>query len=189
MRIFIAVFMSVYGLSVTAQTGTTAPVASKPAAINWLSYTDAVSGIGVKYPDTWRLKTTNPKAPIVLHAPAGGVGDSFSDNINYIIRDLPTAQKVTLADIAMSVRNGLTNVVDDFKLDYEKNLQWVGVNAIEFSYSGTSKGGNAGIKVKLLQRIALVKDKMLIATYTTEDNETDVNRSTALQILNKSSYK
>jgi hypothetical protein len=189
MRIIIVVFMAVFSLSITAQNTPQAPSTSQPATSKWLSYTDASSGIGVKYPATWKLKTTNPKAPIVLHAPAGGGDDSFSENINYITRDLPPAQKVTLDDIAMSVSNGLTNVVDDFKLEYQKKLQWADVKAIEFSYSGISKGANAGLKVKLLQRMALVKGKLLIATYTAEDSETDLHKAVALQILNKTTFK
>jgi hypothetical protein len=161
------------------------PVApAKPAAAQWLGHTDSATGISVKYPATWRLKTTNPKSPIVLHAPADGEGDGFSENINYIVRDLPPGQKVTLADIAVSVRNGLTNMVDDFKLEYEKNLSWLGTKAIEFSHTGTSKGANAGLKVKLLQRIALVKNKMYLATYSAEDGKADPSRAAAIQIIN-----
>jgi PsbP-like protein len=188
MRPILFVLLVIVQLSVAAQTTTTKPVANAATA-TWLSYTDATTGITVKYPSTWRLKTTNPKTPIVLHAPSEGDTDDFSENINYIVRDLPPNQKVTLADISTSVRNGLTNVVDDFNLEYEKNLQWLGVKAVEFSYTGTSKGENAGFQIKLLQRIALVKGKMVLATYSAQDGKEDPSRADAIKIIGLTTLK
>lgn len=190
MRTFILALLAIVQLSVAAQTTTTKTKPTTNAATaTWLSHTDATTGITVKYPPTWRLKTTNPKSPIVLHAPSEGEEDNFSENINYIVRDLPPGQKVTLADISTSVRNGLTNVVDDFKLEYEKNLQWLGVKAVEFSYTGTSKGENAGFQIKLLQRIALVKGKMVLATYSAQDGKEDPSRADAIKIIGLTTLK
>lgn len=190
MRPILFVLLVIVQLSVAAQTTTTkTKPATNAATTNWLSHTDATTGITVKYPSTWRLKTTNPKTPIVLHAPSEGDSDDFSENINYIVRDLPPNQKVMLADISTSVRNGLTNVVDDFKLEYEKNLQWLGVKAVEFSYTGTSKGENAGFQIKLLQRIALVKGKMVLATYSAQDGKEDPSRADAIKIINLTTLK
>lgn len=188
MRTIILALLAIVQLSVAAQTSNTKPAASAATA-NWLRYTDTATGITVKYPPTWNLKTTNPKSPIVLHAPTEGEGDTFSENINYIARNLPKGQKITLDDITASVRSGLANVVNDFELLYEKNLQWLGVKAVEFGYTGVSKGDNAGIKVSLLQRIALVKGKMILATYSAEDGKTDVSRATAVQIINLTTLK
>lgn len=190
MRTIILALLAIVQLSVAAQTTTTKTKPTTNAATaTWLSHTDATTGITVKYPPTWRLKTTNSKAPIVLHAPSEGEEDNFSENINYIARDLPPGQKVTLADISTSVRNGLTNVVDDFKLEYEKNLQWLGVKAVEFSYTGTSKGENAGFQIKLLQRIALVKGKMVLATYSAQDGKEDPSRADAIKIIGLTTLK
>lgn len=190
MRSILFLLLVILQLSVAAQTTTTKiKPAANAATATWLSHTDATTGITVKYPSTWRLKTTNPKTPIVLHAPSEGEGDDFSENINYIARDLPPGQKVTLADISTSVRNGLTNVVDDFNLEYEKNLQWLGVKAVEFSYTGVSKGENAGFQIKLLQRIALVKGKMVLATYSAEDGKEDPGRADAIKIINLTTLK
>jgi hypothetical protein len=185
MRTIILALFAITCFSVAAQ-----PVAqTKPATGNWLGHTDPASGISVKYPATWRLKTTNPKSPVVLHAPSEGEDDTFSENINYIIKELPKGQKITLNDLAISIRNSLPNIVDDFVLDYEKKLQWAGVQAVEFSYTGTSKGENAGVQVKLLQRIALIKGKMLLATYSAQDGKDDPSRTEAIKIINLTTLK
>ncbi len=174
-------------------TFTIAQTTSKPKPDNttqsWLSYTDTATGISVKYPPTWRLKTTNPKSPIVLHSPSNGEDDAFSENINFIVRPLPQGQNVLLADIATTIRNSLTNVVDDFNLESEKKVQWMGTNAIEFIYTGISKGANAGEKVRLLQRCTLLKGYLYLSTYTALNSMLDVNEADAVKIINRTSLK
>jgi hypothetical protein len=185
MRTIILALLAISCFSVAAQPVTQ----TKTATSNWLAYTDPATGISVKYPPTWRLKTTNPKAPVVLHAPTEGEDDTFSENINYIVKELPAGQKITLNELATSIKSNLANVVDDFVLDYEKKMQWAGVQAVEYSYSGTSKGANAGVQVKLLQRVALIKGNMLLATYSAQDGKTDPSRAEAIQIINLTTLK
>ncbi|MBP6430655.1 MAG: hypothetical protein KA319_02725 [Ferruginibacter sp.] len=151
---------------------------------NWLSYTDTTIRISVKYPPEWTLKTTNPKSPIVLKAPLENDEDDFAENINYVVKPLPQGQKVLLSDISKAIKNNIPNVVDEFKLGYEKKLQWMGGEAIEFFYSGVSKGDNAGVKIKLLQRIAIIKGNMYLATYSAENGKVDVSNADAIKIIN-----
>jgi hypothetical protein len=182
MRTTLVLIGLLIGLWATAQT---APPPAKAPQTQWLNYSDSASRLNVWYPATWRLKTTNPKSPIVLHAPSDGEDDTFSENINYVVRELPKGQPVALTDVATAVRSGLSNVVDDFTLEYEKNGKWLGVASVEFAYTGTSKGDNGGVKVRIVQRIALVGGKMILATYTAEGGKTDPRRAQALNIIDR----
>lgn len=155
----------------------------------WFSYTDTVSGLSVKYPPSWRLKTNNPKAPIVLHAPSEGDDDRFSENINYIVRKLPAGQPINVQDIATSITNNLNNQIDEFVLLSEKNLTWFGSPAIEVLYTGTSKGEKAGVKVKILQRIAITKGYMVLATYTAQKGKPDVSFDDAVKIIDQTTFE
>lgn len=170
-----------------AQT-TTKPKADN-ATQNWLSYTDSTTGTSVKYPPGWTLKTTNPKSPIVLKAPLENDEDGFAENINYVIRPIPQGQNVLLSDISKAIKSSLPNTVDDFKLEYEKKLQWMGAEALEFAYSGLSKGQNAGLKIKMLQRLTALNGNLYLATYSAENKKDDISKADAMSIINFTSLK
>jgi PsbP-like protein len=174
-------------------TSTIAQTTTKSKADNttqsWLSYKDSATGIVVKYPSNWTLKTTNPKSPIVLKAPLENDEDVFAENINYVIRPISQGQKVLLSDISKAIKSSIPNAVDEFKLDYEKKLQWMGTEALEFAYSGISKGENAGVKVKMLQRLTILKGNLYLATYSAENKKDDVSRADAMKIINVTTLK
>lgn len=172
---------------------TIAQTITKPKADNatqpWLSYTDSTTGISVKYPPEWTLKTTNLKSPIVLKAPLENDKDVFAENINYVIRPIPQGQKVLLSDVSNAIKSSLPKAVDDFKLEYEKKLNWMGAEALEFSYTGISKGDNAGVKVRLLQRLTILNGNLFLATYSAENGKSDISRADAIKIINLTTLK
>ncbi len=177
-KLFLFALILSIGSSTIAQT-------TNNATQGWLSYTDSTTGISVNYPSNWTLKTTNPKSPIVLKAPLENADDIFAENINYVVRVLPQGSKVLLTDFSSAI----TKTVDDFKLEYEKKVQWMGAEALEYEYSGIPKGDKTGLKIKLLQRITIVNSNMYLATYTAENGKVDMNKTTAIKIINLTTLK
>jgi hypothetical protein len=188
MRLLI-IFAAILFISAPTIAQTTTKPKADNATQNWLSYTDSTTNISVKYPPEWTLKTTNPKSPIVLKAPLENDEDAFAENINYVIRPIPQGQKVLLSDISKAIKSTISTAVDEFKFEYEKKLQWMGAEALEFSYSGISKGENGGIKIKMLQRLAVLNGNLYLATYSAENGKVDVSKTDALKIINLTTVK
>jgi hypothetical protein len=158
------------------------PAAAKPVTQEWLSHTDAVHNITVKYPGDWILKTTNEKAVFVVTAPVESDEDLFRENINVIVRELPKGgEGVKMQDIADAVESKIPTAVDNFVLNYSKTIKWLGTDAKEVSYSGNSKSG--GMAISFVQRIAINKGRLVLATYTGEGGRTDKYKETALKII------
>lgn len=161
----------------------------KPAGttVNWLSYTEEKSQVSVQYPDTWSLKTTNPKSSIVLYAPADGDDDKFSENINAVIRELPAGSStVPLKDIMESVQQKLAATFENFDLKYSKTVTWNGEEAGELSFSGTKKTDNdKTANVAMTQRMIITNGKLIVFTYTADGTKEDVHKTLAMQIFEK----
>jgi hypothetical protein len=156
--------------------------ASKPVVQQWLSYTDATNNITVKYPASWTLKTTNEKALFMVTAPVENDNDLFNENINVIVRELPDGGKgVKMQDIADAVESKIPTAVDNFVLNYSKTIKWLGVDAREVSYGGNTKSG--GMAIAFIQRIAINKGRLVLATYTGEGGRIDVYKDVALKII------
>lgn len=189
MRHFIiCVLLAFTGFATIAQPNTNKPT-RLPAAGDWLSYTDTASGLSVKYPAGWRLKTTNPRAPIVLHAPTEGDNDTFSENLNYMINPISSSQQINVQAISGSLKSDLSNQIHNFALLEEKKLTWLGYPAIELSYTGASDATSTATKVKILQRVVATKTRLIIATYTAEGGKTDVSFDDAVKIINQTTFK
>jgi hypothetical protein len=157
--------------------------ASKPVAQEWLSHTDDEEDITVKYPSNWELKTSNEKATFILTSPDENDNDQFKENINVIVRELPNGGVgVKMKDIVDAVESKIPTAVDNFVLNYSKTIKWLGVDAREVSYSGNSKSG--GMAVAFIQRIAISKGRLVLATYTYAGGKADVYKATALQVIN-----
>ncbi|MBL0147133.1 MAG: hypothetical protein IPP48_16915 [Chitinophagaceae bacterium] len=142
--------------------------------------------LSVKCPPEWTIKTTNPKTRVVLLSPLDGDMDKFSENINFIVKEMPSAQEISLKDITAAISKNVTSQLDNFKLLYSKKIKWNNSDASEISYSGKSK--EEQLPILFIQRIALSKNKLVIATYTAENAGKDKFLSTAKQVLNSASW-
>jgi hypothetical protein len=148
----------------------------------WVSFTDSATNINVKYPETWVLKTTNPKVLFMLTSPAEGDGDKFRENLNVIVKNLPNGGLgITLAQIADAVQAQIPTAVDNFVLYYSKIVKWNGDDAREVNYGGNNKSD--GTAVNFIQRIGINRGRLVVTTYTYEGGKKDIYNATAVKII------
>jgi hypothetical protein len=165
----------------TVCTGFTQTVA-KPVVQEWLFHTDTANNVTVKYPANWTLKVTNKTAVFMLTSPNENDKDNFRENINVIVKELPNGgEGVQMQDIVTAVESKIPTAVDNFKLYYSKTIKWLGTDAREVSYGGNNKTG--GLAINFIQRIAMNKGRLVLATYTSEGGREDVFKESALKII------
>ncbi|MBK7434749.1 MAG: hypothetical protein IPI66_13220 [Chitinophagaceae bacterium] len=158
-----------------------------PRFQEWLKHTDDTTQITVSYPDTWKLKTSNEKTLFILTAPLENEQDDFNENMNMIVRKLPPgSENVTLADLGNSVESKTATLLDDYKLEYSKELQWNEGDAKEVSYTGKSK--TTGKNLHFIQRITINQGRLILITYTAQGGREDIYLSTALKIFDRTVF-
>lgn len=172
--IFSLPFLGLYGQ-------TTKP--SKPivdSSLQWQNYLDTSNKFSFRYPANWTIRIPNEKesAKIFIRSPKENDDDSFIENINLIIREV-RVDKINVEMLKKSVKEALEKKVNQYEFISGKNTTWLGTSAYEIYYSSI----NSGEKVKILQRVAFLNNKLYTITYVASYDNT-IYYKKAIEIMN-----
>lgn len=149
---------------------------------DWQNYTDSAYNFKMQCPNTWVIKTTNPKARVVFLSPNETDTDAFKENLNVLVREIPSLGGATMADITKAILDKVPTLVDDYKLNYNKKIIWSGKEGVEICYTGISKTTDK-LAVYFIQRVTYFDGLFYTSTFTAENKKPVAFEKEAKQIF------
>lgn len=153
---------------------------------SWLSVTDSTENITAQYPSNWKLKHNTGNALFFFTSPLENPSDSFSENINLIVRNVTQGQKFDLKTSKEAIIQQINAERDSFKLVYSKDFKWNFEKGLEISYTFFDKSSK--IYISIIQRLLYSRSRVFVCTYTSQGFKKDVYKSTAFAIMDKISW-
>jgi PsbP len=133
----------------------------------WLDYANSDFGYQLSYPSDWQFKPPNEKNTFFIDSPLESEADPFRENINCIIKRLPTAD----FDIALAEPSILASLSTkpEFKLIQSKYIVWNSAKALQIEYTLRYDTDNIHSDIHVVQRIAVYGDRIFTVTFTALD--------------------
>ncbi len=147
----------------------------------WKSFTDTASSFNLQYPSNWYLKLTNEKAVFVLKAPEETNEDNFLENMNLIVKYLPTASKYSSEDLSKLSLDGLKKKYPDLVVKSSNKTTWLRKDAWELQYEFSEND----FAVNIIQKVLYYQDWFYVCTYTAQANKKDIYVDKANEIFGK----
>ena len=97
-------------------------------------YLDMKNGFSIAFPDGWTLMENPPPGVLIAaRSPLAGPTDTFTENINVVIEDLP--RNATTAEYGAAARENFAKAVQGFKVLDKGTLEIDGRQAEYFTYT------------------------------------------------------
>ncbi|MDE3256044.1 MAG: hypothetical protein KGN97_08720 [Bacteroidota bacterium] len=168
--------------------GQTASTASSRKAANtttapWETY--SADHYAVEYPSTWELNQSRLMGTnFILFSPLENENDTFRENVNLLIQDLP-GQTYDLDKIIALTEKQVKDMINNADLELSKRIETKKGPYHKLIYSGDQ----GKYQLKFEQYVWIIQQKAYILTLTCERNKFAAYQTDGEKILNSFSVK